>query len=134
MIGDSDWFALLASDPRLQMGTPEERGAFWSLVACALRCEPRGTLPDEERMLSRMAACNDEEWARVREFVIPFWPVLERGLRYNELVYRDAQDSEWRRATVAGVRDALETRLTQQAKRAEAGKRAAGFRSLVRKM
>jgi uncharacterized protein YdaU (DUF1376 family) len=84
-----------------------ESGAYLHLLMAAWR-SPTCTLPDDDKMLGRMARCTPREWAKVRPVVMNFW-------------VRDDETKTWTQKRLLRERDYLREK-SEKAKRAAEAK------------
>jgi len=60
-----------------------ESGAYLHLLMSAWR-SPDCMLPDDDKMLGRMARCTPREWSKVREVVMSFWTCDEKTKKWSQ--------------------------------------------------
>lgn len=60
-----------------------ESGAYLHLLFCAWR-SPDCTIPNDEKLLARMARCSTKEWRRVRSNVMAFWVLDEESQKWSQ--------------------------------------------------
>lgn len=91
-----------------------ETGAYLMLLFSAWRT-PECRLPDDEKMLARMARCSPSEWRRIRTAVLAFWsPTGDGHWRQKRLdIVRRQVEEKYIKAVQAGQASALKRQQTR---------------------
>lgn len=94
-----------------------ESGAYLHLLMAAWRT-PGCTLPDDDKMLGRMARCTPREWAKIRSVVMNFWTHDEKTKTWSQK--RLLKEREYVRETSDRRKHAAETRWLKNNKTQDA--------------
>src|SRR5690606_29918363 len=84
-----------------------EHGAYLLLLMEAWR-RPSCSLPDDDRLLARLAGLSDDEWLKIKGIVLDFWQY-------------DGRRKEWRQLRLVKERDFLVNQSASQRDRAVSG-------------
>lgn len=79
----SDTWLEAASDPRLGHASMTLWAECWHQV-------PAGSLPDNDRVLARLAMCDPAEWERIRDRALSGWIKCDDGRLYHPVVAEKA--------------------------------------------
>lgn len=96
--------AYLADTRHLDRG---EHGAYLLLLMEAWR-RPNCSLPDDDKLLARMAACTPDEWQEIKPAIMAFWTLDKRA-------------KEWRQKRQRKEREYVEETSRLQSHRARSG-------------
>lgn len=92
-----------------------ESGAYLHLLIAAWR-SPDCNLPDDDKMLARMAKCSPRQWVKVRGAVMAFWTLSEHKWSQkrllNERVYVTAKRDQQSQAGKASALKRLQSSST----------------------
>src|SRR6185437_6714857 len=75
---------------------PKAGHALVCLWAEAWHQLPAASLPDNDRVLMRLALCDPDQWAHLREIILAGWVKCSDGLLYHPVVAQQALEA-WER-------------------------------------
>lgn len=86
---------------------------------------PAASLPDNDKVLARLAMCDAKTWKRIRDLVLAGWVKCEDGLLYHPVVAEKARES-WEFKLKQRARTQAATEAREAKRRAEQSSRDGG--------
>lgn len=109
----SDTWLEAASDPRLGHALMTLWAECWHQV-------PAASLPNNERILARLAMCEDAEWARIRDRALAGWVLCADGRLYHPVIAEKAMEAYERQGE---FRETMRNRSERQSRWRETTRR-----------